>query len=194
MIVYHADAKSTLKSSSFDWKLLGQRGPGALSYRVLSGNIGVVSDFENRQSRQFCMKTKMNVEKARREAMHMSWKVHDIERLSSLKLAITDLINRSFVRSFVLCFQNLLKNSIFFRISVDYTHFYTLFFNFLKVQNTQFWAKITGKAHVADPRIEHEPRRFFDAFWREIQTAKIQDFRFRSKTVRLLRYKEGDWT
>ena len=43
-----------------------------LSYRVLSGNIGVVSEFENRQSRQFCMKTKMNVEKARREAMHMS--------------------------------------------------------------------------------------------------------------------------
>ena len=44
----------------------------ALSYRVLSGNIGVISEFENRQSRQFCMKTKMNVEKARREAMHMS--------------------------------------------------------------------------------------------------------------------------
>ena len=29
MIVYHADAKSTLKSSIFAWKLLGQRGPGA---------------------------------------------------------------------------------------------------------------------------------------------------------------------
>jgi hypothetical protein len=42
-----------------------------LSYRDLSGNIGVISEFENRQSRQFCMKTKMNVEKARREAMHM---------------------------------------------------------------------------------------------------------------------------
>ena len=88
MIVYHADAKSTLKSSIFAWKLLGQRGPGALSYRVLSGNIGVVSEFENRQSRQFCMKTKMKVEKARREAMHMSWKVHDIERFSNLKWAI----------------------------------------------------------------------------------------------------------
>ena len=85
MIVYHADAKSTLKSSIFAWKLLGQRGPGALSYRVLNGNIGVISEFENRQSRQFCMKTKMNVEKARREAMHMSWKVHDIERFSGLK-------------------------------------------------------------------------------------------------------------
>ena len=47
---------------------------------------------------------------------------------------------------------------------------------------------------LADPGIEHEPRRFFDAFWREIKTAKIQDSRFRSKTVRLLRYKEGDWT
>ena len=44
----------------------------ALSYRVSSGNIGVVLEFENRQSRQFCMKTKMNVEKAKREAMHMS--------------------------------------------------------------------------------------------------------------------------
>ena len=72
MIVYHADAKSTLKSSVFVWELMGQRSPGALSYRVLSGNIGVISEFENRQSRQFCMKTKMNVEKARREAMHMS--------------------------------------------------------------------------------------------------------------------------
>ena len=41
-------------------------------YRVFSGNIGVISEFENRQSRQFCMKTKMKVEKARREAMHMS--------------------------------------------------------------------------------------------------------------------------
>ena len=92
MIVYHADAKPTLKNSIFDWKLLGQRGPGALSYRVLNGNIGVVSEFENRQSRQFCMKTKINVEKARREAMHMSWKVHDIERFSSLKWAITNLI------------------------------------------------------------------------------------------------------
>ena len=31
-----------------------------------------------------------------------------------------------------------LKDSIFSRISLDYAHFYTLFFNFLKVQNTQF--------------------------------------------------------
>ena len=44
----------------------------ALSYRVLSGNIGVVSEFENRQSRQVCMRTKINVEKASREAMHIS--------------------------------------------------------------------------------------------------------------------------
>ena len=56
MIVYHADAKSTLKSSVFVWELMGQRSPGALSYRVLSGNIGVISEFENRQSRQFLHK------------------------------------------------------------------------------------------------------------------------------------------
>ena len=30
-----------------------------LSYRVLNGNIGVISEFENRQSRQFCMKIKL---------------------------------------------------------------------------------------------------------------------------------------
>ena len=30
---------------------------------------------------------------------------------------------------------------------------------------------------LADPGVEHEPRRFFDAFWREIKTAKIQDSR-----------------
>ena len=59
MIVYHADAKSTLKSSVFVWELMGQRSPGALSYRVLSGNIGVISEFENRQSRQFCIKIKL---------------------------------------------------------------------------------------------------------------------------------------
>ena len=35
---------------------MGQRSPGALYYRVLSGNIKVISEFENRQSRQFCMK------------------------------------------------------------------------------------------------------------------------------------------
>ena len=34
---------------------------------------------------------------------------------------------RSFVRSFVFCIQNLLKDSVFFRISVDYAHFYTFF-------------------------------------------------------------------
>ena len=51
---------------------LSQHAPRALRYRVKSGNIGVISEFENRQSRQFCMKTKMNVEKARREAMHMN--------------------------------------------------------------------------------------------------------------------------
>ena len=58
----------------------------------------------------------------------------------------------------------------------------TFFFNFLKVQNTLFWAKITGRAHVVDPGVGHEPRRFFDAFWREIKTAKFQDLSFRSKT------------
>ena len=59
---------------------------------------------------------------------------------------------RSFVRSFVRCFQNLLKISIFFRISVDFAHLYQLFFNFLKVQNTQIWAKITGRAYVRGGR------------------------------------------
>ena len=39
----------------------------------------------------------------------------------------------------------------------------------------QFWAKITGRAYVVDPGIEHEPRRFFDAFCWEIKPAKFQD-------------------
>ena len=34
---------------------------------------------------------------------------------------------------------------------------------------------------LVDPGVEHEPRRFFDAFSREIKTAKIQDLSFRSK-------------
>ena len=38
----------------------------------------------------------------------------------------------------------------------------------------QFWAKITGRAYVVDPGIEHEPRRFFDAFCWEIKPAKFQ--------------------
>ena len=70
----------------------------------------------------------------------------------------------------------------FFRSWVDYVHFHILFFNFIKVQNPQFWAKITGSAHVVDPGIEHEPRRFFDAFWRKEKPEKFQDLRFRSKT------------
>ena len=79
------------------------------------------------------------------------------------------------------CFQNLFKFPIFFRMSANFFHFNHFFFNFLKVQNTLFWAKITGRAHVVDPGVEHEPRRFFDAFSREIKTAKIQDLSFRSK-------------
>ena len=42
----------------------------------------------------------------------------------------------------------------------------------------QFWAKITGRAYVVDPGIEHEPRRFFDAFCWEIKPAKFQDLWF----------------
>ena len=42
--------------------------------------------------------------------------------------------------------------------------------------------KIAGRAYVVDPGIEHEPRRFFDAFWREIKTEKFQDLSFRTKT------------
>ena len=34
-----------------------------------------------------------------------------------------------------------------------------------------------AKLMLVDPGIEHEPRRFFDAFRREIKTAKIQDSR-----------------
>ena len=34
----------------------------------------------------------------------------------------------------------------------------------MEVQNTQFWAKIAGRAHVVDPGVEHEPRRFFMLF------------------------------
>ena len=44
------------------------------------------------------------------------------------------------------------ENRYCFRISVDYVYFYTFFFDFLKVQNTQFWAKITGRAHVRGGR------------------------------------------
>ena len=106
--------------------------------------------------------------------------------------------NRMFWGVFKLCFssyfQNLLKFAIFVDFGLIVLIFTTIFLNFLKVQNMQFWAKITGRAYVVDPGIEHEPRRFFDAFWRSPLPTKFQDSRFRSKSVRLLRYKEGDWT
>ena len=84
---------------------------------------------------------------------------------------------RGFQALFFILFSKSVELCNICRVWVNYAHFYKYFLNFLKVQNTQFWANITGKAHVADPGIEHEPRRFFDAFWREIKTAKIQDSR-----------------
>ena len=57
MIVYHADAKSTLKSSIFAWKLLGQRGPGALRDGVMmTGQIEVERCFSRFDSVRFLFK------------------------------------------------------------------------------------------------------------------------------------------
>ena len=49
---------------------------------------------------------------------------------------------------FLSCFQNLFQFPIFSRMSANFFYFNHFFFNFLKVQNTLFWAKITGRAHV----------------------------------------------
>ena len=71
---------------------------------------------------------------------------------------------RGFQALFFILFSKSVEICNICKVWVNYPHFYKYFLNFLKVQNTQFWAKITAKAHVADPGIEHEPRRFFDAF------------------------------
>ena len=39
-----------------------------------------------------------------------------------------------------------------------------IFFQFFEGSKHAILGKITGRAHVVDPGIEHEPRRFFDAF------------------------------
>ena len=132
-----------------------------LRYRVLSGNIGVISEFENRQSRQFCMKTTMNVEKARREAMHMSWKVHDIERFSSLKWAIT---NTSSFIIFLSSFRKLGLKSGFTRScgfsSENGCFSYVDFVSFSKIQSNDALPRgggICGNAHMRkrDSRVEN---------------------------------------
>ena len=96
--------------------------------------------------------------------------------------------------SFLPCFQNLLKISIFVSEFWFIAFILIIFFQIFGGSKHAILGKNRRTGLRSGFRSRAWTKTFFNAFWRPPLPAKFQDPRFRSKTVRLLRYKDGDWT